>query len=260
MTYLFVKNFLWLLNTHSLILIFFYNRVVFLRKQIIQLHSIPICFLLSLPLCVVIYSRICSHRFGEGKKKAPSPPSPLPSNAPEQLVGFIALPRHWLRSIHRVRLIILIQKREDPACAFVLRPLRVNWRQQHSGGREQAHGGHATTPCPCQLYLELLLQQRGAWRKEAGPVLLQRLPGGAGQAEAVTGAEMAFHPKAPSLTILGYTEVEQDVLCVDICLHTHVHTMHTVSAQEAPKAGYTNLAHDKVLARLPFFISPVGLK
>ena len=142
---------------------FFHKRVIFLRTQIIQLHSIPICFLLSLPLCVVIYSRICSHRFGEGKKSPQPPPSPLPSNAPEQLVGFIALPQHWLHSIHRVRLIILIQKCEDPACAFVLHPLRVNWHQQHAikrqhfGGREldsnsmeQAHRSHTTTPCPCQ--------------------------------------------------------------------------------------------------------------
>ena len=90
----------------------------------------------------------------------------------------------------------------------------------------------ATPPPPVlvSLYLELPLHQRRAWTKEAGPVLLQRLPGSAGQVEAVSRAEMAFHPKAPSLTIQGCTDVEQDVLCVCICLHTHVHTMHTVSA------------------------------
>lgn len=69
----------------------------------------------------------------EKKRKlfSPQPPSLLPSNA-EQLVGFSALPQHWLCFIHGARLIILILKCEDPACAFVLCPLRENWHQQHS--------------------------------------------------------------------------------------------------------------------------------
>ena len=180
---------------------------------------------LSLSLCVVIYCRICSHRFGEEKKKppAPSPPSPLPSKAPEQLVGFIALPRHWLRSLHEGRLIILIRKREDPACAFVLCPLRVSWRQQHAvnrqhlgagssdgGSTEQACGGHATTPCPCQPLPcaqdppgRLLPPQTRPWEEQACPILPRDLLGNAGQVEAVTTAEMVFHSKAPSITTLG---------------------------------------------------------
>lgn len=66
---------------------------------------------------------------------------------------------------------------------------------------------------------------KGGWSRSPAETA-----GSAGQVEAVARAEMAFHPKAPSLTIQGCTDVEQDVLCVCIYLHTHVHTMHTVSA------------------------------
>lgn len=121
MTCLSVENFMYLLKTNSLEF-GFQKEVVFLRKQVIQLHPTSVSFLLSLSLCVVTYYRICSHKFTEEKEQpsTPQPPFPFASNVREQLVEFIAVSRHCLRSIRGVRLIILILKREDPACAFVL--------------------------------------------------------------------------------------------------------------------------------------------
>lgn len=127
----------------------------------------------------------------------------------------------------------------------------------------------ATPPPPVlvRLYLVLRVHEGGCCLTRQGHGKSRLVRSSRGTRLAVLARwklqpqlKWSFIQRHLQLRLWGYTDVEQDVslcVCVCICLHTHVHT---VSASAAPETGCTNLAHDEILSRLSFFISPVWLK